>query len=262
MRRLMIAVVVLGAPAVAAGQETEAELAHKLNNPVANMTSVPLQWNYDCCIGQDKGGRYTLNAQPVIPFSLGGKRSLIVRTILPIIAQGRTSPAAGSVSGFGDITQSFFLTGPPKNGLTVAFGPAFLWPIGSNGLSADKWGAGPTALVLKEQGRSTFGLLTNHIWSFADAGDSKDRQQVNSTFVQPFFSWTSATATTIGLNAETSYDWNTREWAIPVNFTVSHLYRFGKQRVSLGGGLRVYAATNGGGPDWGLRFTSTFLFPK
>ncbi|MGO8609735.1 hypothetical protein ACC848_43045, partial [Rhizobium johnstonii] len=43
-----------------------------------------------------------------------------------------------------------------------------------------KWGAGPTAVVLKQDGPWTYGFLGNHIWSFA--GQS-DREDVSSTFL-------------------------------------------------------------------------------
>ena len=36
----------------------------------------------------------------------------------------------------------------------------------------------------------------------------------------------------------------------------------GNQRISVGGGPRVYVARNGTGPDWGLRVVATLLFPK
>jgi hypothetical protein len=164
--------------------------------------------------------------------------------------------------GLGDTTQSFFFS--PKashNGLVWAIGPAFLWPTGESELGTKKWGAGPTALILKQQGGYTYGVLANHIWSYADLGDN-DRSSVSSTFIQPFLSWTSPTATTIGLNTESTYNWKTKQWSIPVNLTVSQLVKFGSQRVSLGGGARVYAARDGTGPEWGLRFTATLLFPK
>jgi hypothetical protein len=32
--------------------------------------------------------------------------------------------------------------------------------------------------------------------------------------------------------------------------------------VQLTGGVRVYAVSPHQGPDWGLRFVATFLFPK
>ena len=42
----------------------------------------------------------------------------------------------------------------------------------------------------------------------------------------------------------------------------SLLGKIGKQPVQLGVGARYYADKPNGGPDWGLRFTMTFLFPK
>jgi len=263
MNRLLIAVALLALPGFAHAEDSVAELAKKLQNPVASLISVPLQFNYDCCIGPGQGGRYVLNVQPVIPFSLGPDWNLIVRTIVPIIDQDRLAPDVDSTWGLGDTTQSFFFSPKaPIHGWIFAVGPAILWPTGSNGLSANKWGAGPTVLALRQTGGWTYGVLANQIWSYANAGDAESSSEISQTFVQPFLSWTSPTATTVTINSESTYDWKAQEWSVPVNFTVTHLYKIGSQRVSLGGGARVYAATIGGGPDWGLRFIGTFLFPK
>jgi hypothetical protein len=254
--------VLVASPSFARAQDNDAELAKKLNNPVSSLISVPLQLNYDCCFGPDEGERYTLNIQPVMPFKLSDNWNLIVRTILPVTYQAETSPQAGDASGLGDITQSFFFSPPSSaGGVTWAVGPAFLWPTGESELGTKKWGAGPTVLILKQTQGWTYGMLANHIWSYADLGDN-DRGDVSSTFVQPFVSWTNTQHTTVGLNAESSYNWQTRAWTIPVNMTVSHLYKFGDQRVQLAGGIRFYAAREDFGPDWGLRFTTTFLFPR
>jgi hypothetical protein len=48
----------------------------------------------------------------------------------------------------------------------------------------------------------------------------------------------------------------------PLNASVSQLLKLGKLPVSFGIGARYYADKPNGGPDWGLRFTITFLFPK
>jgi hypothetical protein len=248
-------------PALAHAQN-DAELAKKLSNPVSNLISVPLQQNYDCCYGPEDGGRYTLNIQPVIPFSLNQDWNLIVRTIVPIVKKEHVQPGDDTAFGLSDTTQSFFFS--PKaehDGLVWAVGPAVLWPTGESDLGTKKWGAGPTALVLKQTHGYTYGVLANHIWSFADAG-GHDRPDVSQTFIQPFLSYTTPTATTWGINAESSYNWKTKGWTVPVNLTVSHVYKFGEQRVSLGGGARAYAAQDGVGPEWGLRLIATFLYPK
>ena len=252
----------LAAPTLVGAQESDAELAKKLTNPVASLISVPFQFNYDEGYGPDKGGRTVLNIQPVVPVSLNKDWNLIIRTIVPVIYQDRTSPTTGVAQGLGDTTQSFFFSpAQAKNGLTWAIGPVFLWPTGESELGTKKWGAGPTFLILKQSEGYTYGVLANHIWSYADLGHN-ERQSVSSTFIQPFLAWTSPKATTVTINAESTYNWKSKEWSIPVNLQVTQLYKFGGQRVSLGGGARVYAAREGTGPEWGLRFIATLLFPK
>lgn len=134
----------------------------------------------------------------------------------------------------------------------------FLYPSGTGGLSARKWGTGPTMVVLKQEKGFTYGLLANHIWSFSGPGEA----QVNATFLQPILSYTTKTFTTLGLNTESTYDWERSEWTVPVNLTVSQLLKIGGQPIQLQAGGRVYAERPEGGPDWGLRFALTLLFPK
>jgi len=139
-------------------------------------------------------------------------------------------------------------------------GPVFLYPTASDdALGSGKWGAGPTAVVLRQDHGWTYGLLANHVWSFA--GDA-DRPDIGNTFLQPFVSYTTTTHTTFGLNTESTYDWEARQWTVPINLTVSQLLRIGGQPVQFQLGGRYYAERPQGGPDWGLRFTITFLFPK
>lgn len=248
------------APLSAAAQDSEADLAKKLANPVSSLISVPLQNNYDCCYGPSDGFRYTLNVQPVVPVSISANWNMIVRTIVPIVYQEAPSPGADDEFGFSDVTQSYFFA--PKesaNGITWGVGPAFLFPLGGEELGAKKWGVGPTAVLLKQDGPATFGVLANHLWSFA--GDD-DRSAVVQTFVQPFFTYTYPSSTALSINTEASYNWKTDKWTAPINFGVSHVYKFGGQRVQLGGQAKIYAAHENDGPEWGLRFIATFLFPK
>jgi hypothetical protein len=281
---LELAAVFVGAPAFTTtffAQEAAtddkaatAELAKKLANPVASLISVPIQNNWDFGIGPANAMRYTANIQPVIPFSLNEDWNLITRTILPVIYAESPVQGGSDKSGLGDLVQSFFFSPKaPVGGWILAAGPVALWPTATDrALGFGKWGAGPTALALQQKNGWTYGLLANHLWSYAtagrytasSAGDASDGSdaQVNATFIQPFVSHTTKTYTTFGLNTESTYDWSHSQWTVPINMTVSQLLKIGKQPVQFSLGVRYYAEKPSGGPDWGLRFAVTFLFPK
>jgi len=208
-RTLMVAGALLGALSLSsftASAQDEAALAKELQNPVANLISVPLQSNWDFGIGPANAMRYTLNVQPVIPFSLNSKWNLITRTIMPIIHAESPIEGGRDKSGLGDILQSFFLSpAAPVKGWILGGGPVFLYPSATeNALGGEKWGAGPTAVVLRQDSGWTYGMLANHVWSFAG---TNRRQDVSATFLQPFVSYTTKTYTTLGVNTESTYDW-------------------------------------------------------
>jgi hypothetical protein len=244
------------------GAAAEAELAKKLQNPIANLISVPIQNNWDFGIGPENAMKYTVNIQPVIPISISTDWNLIIRTILPVVYAESPVNDGSDKSGLGDTVQSFFFSpkAPTSGGWIWGAGPVFLWPTATeNALGTRKWGAGPTAVLLKQEHGWTFGALVNHIWSYA--GDD-NRSDVSTTFLQPFVSFTTKTFTTVGLNTESTYDWEHRQWTVPMNLTVSQLVKISRMPIQFQVGGRYYAEKPDGGPNWGLRFTVTFLFPK
>lgn len=238
------------------------ELAKKLANPVASLISVPFQYNYDENIGpDDQGEKSVLNIQPVIPFSQNDRWNLITRTIVPLVDQHDISPGTDK-SGLGDILQSFFFSPrQPVGGWILAVGPVGLYPTASaKVLGGEKWGTGPTALALRQTGPWTLGFLANHVESFAGDGD---RAYISSTFLQPFVSYITKTKTTLGLNTESTYDWRSEQWSVPVNLTVAQLLKIGPQIIQVGVGARYWADSPDNGPEgWGGRVQVTLLFPK
>jgi len=239
-----------------------AELAMKLQNPVASLISVPIQNNFDWGAGPAGDGfQYKVNLQPVIPIRLSEDWNLISRTILPVVYQENVI-GTSSQSGLSDTLQSLFFSPqkPGPGGLIWGAGPVLLLPTATDDLlGAEKWGAGPTAVVLKQTGGWTAGLLANHVWSFA--GES-DRPDVNATFLEPFVSYTTKKHTAFGINTESTYDWQNSQWTVPLNLMVGQMLKIGKQPVQFLVGVRYYAEGPSGGPEWGLRFQVTFLFPK
>lgn len=251
----------LSAP-VAAQDDAQA-LAKKLSNPIAALISVPFQFNYDHAIGASDGTRWTTNVQPVVPVSISRDWNLISRTIVPVVAQHNVLPGSNSQFGLGDTLQSAFFSpkAPTSNGWIWGAGPVLLLPTGTDEeLSARKWGAGPTAVLLKQVHGWTYGALANHVWSF---GGARERSDISATFLQPFLSFTTPTAWTYGANAESSYDWTKKQWSVPVNLTVTKVTKVGTQLISVGGGVRYWANGPSSGPDkWGVRLVVTFLYPK
>jgi hypothetical protein len=286
----------------ARAEDSDAEIAKQLNNPVASLISVPFQANWDFRMGPlDKGTQFKLNFQPVIPLQLNKDWNLIIRTIVPYISQEdvftgplpnypglprevlnrfpeaqrdaldraaekafnkavRKRPVDRHQDGLGDITQSFFLSPrEPVGGWILGFGPVFNYPTATDDLlGSEKWNAGPTLLLLQQKSGWTYGVLSNHLWSFA--GD-EGRNNICATFVQPFVTYTTEAKTTFGVNSEATYDWYESQWTAPVNGFVTQLVRIGKLPVSFTVGGRYYAEGPSGAPEWGLRAVITLVFP-
>jgi hypothetical protein len=243
---------------------SDAQLAQELTNPVADLITIPVQMTWDRNIGvRDDGWRIQTNIQPVIPFELNADWNLITRTILPVICQDDIAPRAGSQFGLGDLSLSLFFSPrkPGPGGFVVGVGPILMMPTATDDqLGTEKWSAGPAAVALTMRGPWTMGMLANQVWSYA--GDS-DRSDVNYTFVQPFLAFSTPSAYTLSLQAESIYDWEAEKWSIPVTAALAKLVRWGKLPVSLSAGVGYWAESPNSGPE-GFRFRlqANFVLPK
>jgi len=266
------------APEVENSTDEADKLAKQLSNPISSLISVPFQANEDFGYGPSHNGyKFTLNIQPVIPISLNKDWNLILRTILPVVSQHdlfyvenqpRNSPLQPqnrSQDGLSDTTQSFFLSPkqPGPFGLIWGLGPAFLYPTGTHPfLGTGTFSVGPTAVVLKQTGGLTSGVLMNQLWSVAI---QEHRKTVSQMFLQPFLAYTLKTHTTLTVSSEMTANWNNTpgdaKWTVPLIFQVSQILKLGKQPVSVQVGGKYYADSPRYGPDWGVRFNFTLLYP-
>jgi hypothetical protein len=235
------------------------ELAKQLSNPIASLISVPFQLNYDEGFGADGNGEKTvLNVQPVIPFSLGENWNLISRTIVPLTYTDDIVPGS-SRSGVGNVLQSLFFSpkAPTSGGWIWGAGPVIQFPTStSSQFGEDQWAVGPTAVALKQSGPWTFGALANHLWDVSGDND------INSTFLQPFLSYTTKEAVSYTINSESIYNWDESQWSAPVNLLVGKVFTIGKQPIQITGGVRYWLDAPENGPDdFGFRLVVTYLFP-
>lgn len=245
---------------VASEKASVSDLAAKLTNPVADLISVPFQYNYDSNIGLDKKGTVnSLVVQPVIPIRLNRNWNYIVRPVV-------TFEQASSVNGFSGTG-----TGPVL--IETFFSPSntgdFIWGVGpivstqalsGNNFGSAQTGVGVSAVALVMKKPWTTGLLVYNTW---DAGGNSAYGTANNLFYQPFVSYVTPTAWTFSVNTQSTFNWDARRAENPINATVSKIVKFGEVPVSLSVGARYYASAVPGGPSgWGGRASMTFLFPK
>ena len=262
-RRWKVSAIFLAVILFACPVSADQDLAKQAQNPIANMISLPFQNNTNFGIGPDDETQNILNIQPVWPVTLNEDWNLITRTILPVVSQpGILTAGEGRTNGLGDTTFTGFLSPKDSSPLIWGVGPVLLLPTATDDkLGSDKWGAGPSVVLLTMPGNWVVGSLFSNVWSFAGSGD----QDINLFTWQYFInynlpdSWylTSAPIITANWKADSN---NT--WTVPFGGGVGKIFRIGKQPMN--GQVSVYYNVEKPdyGPDWQLRVQLQFLFPK
>lgn len=241
--------------------ETDAEvLAKKVQNPLANMVTLPFQANFNNGVGPYDRTFFNLNVQPVVPFP-GKKWNVIARAIIPVnsVPVGETD----SIFGVGDTSLSLFWTPVSASKLLWGVGPAISLPTASNpeALGSGKLSLGPTGVLFYQTGKWTMGAVASNVWSVA--GDS-DRDDVNLFYAQYFANynfgggWALGTAPIITANWEADSD---DRWTIPWGLQIAKVARFGSQPVNLTLGYYANSEHPEGGADSQVRLQVNFLFP-
>lgn len=247
-------------------KDAEAELARAVQNPVADMISLPFQNNTNFNFGPLEGTQNVLNIQPVIPMDVTERWLLVTRTILPVVSQPAFLPGQDREFGIGDTLFSAFLS-PRDRSLWLGnwlwgAGPAILVPTSTDDrLGAGEWGAGPSVVVLTMHERWVIGSLFSNVWSFT--GDNS----VNLFTWQPFVNYnfdrgwylSSSPVITANWKADNSDD----TWTVPIGGGFGRVFLLGTQPInaSLQAFYNVVKPDNIG-PDWTIRFTVQFLFPR
>lgn len=236
------------------------ELAAKLTNPVADLISVPFQYNYDANIGIDKKGTAnTLLVQPVIPIKLNSNWNYIVRPIVTLESANNINGFSGT--GVGPILLETFLSPRSTGNFIWGVGPVISTPsLSGNNFGTAQTGIGLSGVGLFMKAPWTVGVLTYNTWS---AGGDATYGTANNLFYQPFISYVTKDAWTYSLNTQSTFNWDVRRAENPMNATVSKLVKFGETPVSLSVGARYYlSSVPGGASGWGARASITFMFPK
>ena len=247
------------------GDVDKVDIAKKLANPIANMISVPLQYEFSRGVGRNQGGsEQTLLFQPVTPFDLGGGDTFIVRPIVAGAREVSVQNAAGqSFSGYGiaSVTLESFYAPNTNSSWIWGIGPYAQSPSGNSGkFGSQQTGAGVTAVVLNRAGPWTYGALGYQSWS---VGGNPGFGTQNSLYGQPFVAYTTKTAWTLTANMEAQYNYDARRTSNPLYAGVSKLMVFDGVPFQFGAGPIYYVSNTPGGPSgWGARATATVVILK
>lgn len=236
------------------------ELADKLANPVASLISVPLQNNINYGIGPFNGSKYVINIQPVIPFKLSENLNLITRYILPVIDQRDITGENTHQFGLSDATVTAFFA-PKSKKLIYGLGPAFLVPTATEKvLGTEKFGVGPSVLVMHQGKGLSVGFIANQIWSVAG---KEERSDFNQFYTQIFLSHSYKSGASLGVNAEITQNWEADTTLISLNPSIGGMTKVGEQMVQFAVmPLIPITGPSDIKPDWGLRAVVTFVFPE
>jgi hypothetical protein len=247
------------------GAIDKVDIAKKLSNPIANMISVPLQYQFSRGVGATQGGsEQTLLFQPVMPFNLGGGDSFIVRPIVAGVRETNVQGATGQpYSGYGiaSVTIESFYAPNTNSSWIWGVGPYFQSPSGNSGkFGSQQTAAGVTAVVLNRAGPWTYGLLGYQSW---EVGGNPAFGTQNNLYGQPFLAYTTKDAWTFSTNMEAQYNYDMRRTSNPLYAGASKLAVIGGVPFSFSAGPIYYVSNTPGGPSgWGARATATVVILK
>jgi hypothetical protein len=241
------------------------ELAKQTQNPVADLISVPFQFNTYFETGPLGRTQNVLVIQPVIPIHLNEDWNFIARPIIPIIDSAPMFEGQDRNTGLGDIQfEGFFVPKAKVLGdWTLGIGPVMQFPTntGPDGrYGNDNWAAGPALLLMQGKGHWVFGGLFTQLWSYAGSDD-----EINESNFQPFVNYNLKDGWYLHSDPTFKYNWSadsSEAWTVPVGGGLGKVVKIGKMPVNLRLASYYFAEAPRTGSDWQLQFQVQLLFPE
>lgn len=241
-----------------AGQSAD-DVAKKLQNPVANVISIPLQSNFNFGFGPEEKMQYVLNVQPVVPVKLSEKVMLINRPILPIVS----NPSPFDQFGIGDLNYTGWLSPAKASAVTWGAGPSLSLPIAApKELGFQQVAVGPSAVVVMSNGKWVYGALASNIFGL---GDEEEHGAVNFMSSQVFINYNLGKGASLNFAPLITANWEAAEgeqWTVPLGAGVGQVLPLGK--IYLNTGLQYYVNVEHPsiGPTSSFRFVVAAAIPK
>jgi hypothetical protein len=243
---------------------SDEELAKLAQNPVGNLISVPFQNNANLNYGPQKQTQDILNIQPVIPIDFSPDWNIITRTIVPLISQPAFTPDGARTYWIGPTQFSAFLSPANPKGWIWGVGAIAQIPTETQiELGSDRWGAGPTAVVLhlSKGDPWVYGVLVNNVWSVSNGPGGS----YNNFLVQPFLNYNFPSSTYLTSSPIMTANWQAKGrdvWTVPLGGGIGHIFHLGKLPLNTQAAAYYNVVTPTFGPNWQIRLQAQVMFPK
>jgi len=252
---LALAALVLAPPAVAQQSESNDELAAQATDPTAALMSFQLNdWYTADFHGLDDSANQVV-FRAAIPFALGGTQQ-IFRVTQPYV----TSSPSGA-TGFADTTIfDLMVFNQPWGRWGVGISGTL--PTGQDGLTTDKWTAGPAlGFVNSSSKQYNWGLFAQTFFSFAGKDSAPDVGLIN---LQPIFSYQLGEGRSLSLgNSALVYDTEKSRWAsLLVSANYGQVVPFWGHKWRPNFEVGYDFKDDPGNPQWVIRAGIVLLLPK
>jgi hypothetical protein len=220
-----------------AGADDAAEMARKSQDPLAYISALMTENDFQFNTGDDKTS-YSFQLQPVYAFDFPRQGfSFIPRGIIPIIGAapqsdlpglGEPRPPGGDTTwGMGDIMVQTFFAPKRYSQWKWGVGPQIsLETRTDDKVGGPGWGAGVSAVLVGNLSRQiSSAFIANQLWSFE--GD------FSTMGLQPniYYNFETFPGAYIGYNGMISADWkadDSNRWTVPLGFIVGRMFSLGR----------------------------------
>ncbi len=225
----------------AAGGKGEGDLAAKLVDPTASVTTLNFQDRFTSEFWGLKEKQNTFTFQPVIPFQAFGMNH-ILRLTTPWRVDGPQGQGIDPVSLFDLIVF-------PRPWGRFGIGPVMNFLPGNTG--RDPFQIGPAVGAVAQKGKWTFGLFNQNL--FSSDTEVSSLQPVLAYVINP--KWSLALG-----DLQETYDWRQDRWvSLPVGFQVARLMQIGKTMVRVGYAPQYNFIDDAGSPRWTHYFLAQLI---
>ena len=271
MRKLLPAYIALSLAAtpVAYAQDA-AEMARKLQDPLANIKALTIDSGFEFKSGEPEKTSYSFQLQPVyaMPFE---KFNFITRGVVPIlgIAGGGQKPILGEplpkddslTWGLSDIALQFFFS--PKSDASWKWGIGPMVSLATrtkSDLAGPGWGGGPIGVLVGNLSEDvSLAIIGGQLWG--------EENGFSTSFVQPILNYNlpGFKAVALSYNNSIAYDWNASSgnaWTVPLGAGISKTFVLdGGYGMDLGIGYYFNVEKPEGAADSVMKLSVTLVLP-